>query len=100
LNLEENHTKFRTKLEYYQQIIKCWFDKKYVGEKGFQFGDLFSSGTSHTKIKENTQSFNNSGWVHFLSKKKIGLGKYRLHNLEWDTYLLPINGKILKHCIS
>jgi hypothetical protein len=40
LSLEEKHSKEKHKFETHQNTVKRWFDKKYVGEKDFQVGDL------------------------------------------------------------
>jgi hypothetical protein len=63
LNLEENHAKARTKFEDHQQTIKHWFDKKSVGEKDFEVGNLVLKWDKPHEDKGKIQSFNNCGWA-------------------------------------
>jgi hypothetical protein len=100
LNLEENHAKEKTKFEAHQQTIKCWFDKKSVGEKDFQVGDLVLKWDKPHEDKGKHSKFQQLWLGPFMIKEKIGQGTYHLQNIEGDIDLLPINGQILKHYIS
>jgi hypothetical protein len=100
LKLEEKHAKAKMKFEAHQETIKNWFDKKNVGEKYFQVGDLVLKWGKTHEDKGKHSKFQQLWLGPFIVNEKIGLGTYILQNLEGDVYLLPINGQILKHYIS
>jgi hypothetical protein len=100
LNLEEKRAKAKTKFEAHQQTIKCWFDKNSTGEKYFQVGDLVLKWDKPHEDKGKHSKFQQLWLGPFVIKENIGLGTYRLQNMEGDVDLLPVNGQILKHYIS
>jgi len=81
LNLEEKHDKAKNKFETHQQIVKCWFDKKYIGEKEFQVGDLFLKWENPHEDKEKHSKFQQLWLGPYIIKEKIGQGTYWLQNI-------------------
>jgi hypothetical protein len=94
LNLQENHGKAKHKFETHQQTIKHCFDKKSVGEKDFQVGDLVLKWDKPHEDKGKHSKFQQLWLGPFMIKEKTGQGTYRLQMLEGEADLLPVNGQI------
>jgi hypothetical protein len=78
LNLEENRAKEKNKFETHQQTIKHWFDKKYVGEKDFQVGDLVLKWDKPHEDKGKHSKFQQLWLGPYMIKEKIGQGTYQV----------------------
>ena len=81
LNLEEIHDKTKTKFEAHQEIVKRWFDKKYLGEKELQVGDLVLKWDKPHDDKGKHTKFQQLWLGPYLIKEKIGQGTFQLQNL-------------------
>jgi hypothetical protein len=100
LNLEEIRDKTKSKFESHQQTVKCWFDKKFAGEKEFQVGDLVLKWDKPHEDKGKHSKFQQLWLGPYLIKEKIGQGTFRLQNLQGEVDSLPVNDQVLKHYIS
>ena len=96
IKLEEDRAKDKTKFDAHQEIIKWWFDKKFAGEKDFQIGDFVLKWDKAHEDKGKHSKFQQMWLGPVMVKEKIGLGMYRLQNLEGHVDLLPVNGHVLK----
>jgi hypothetical protein len=97
--LRRKCAKAKGKFETHQQTIKCCFDKKYVGEKEFQVGDLVLKWDKPHENKGKHLKFQQLWLGPYVIKENIGEGTYRLQNLQGEVELHPVNGQILKHYI-
>jgi hypothetical protein len=82
LNLEENCAKEKHKFETHKQTIKHWFDKKSIGDKYFQVGDMILKWDKLHEDKGKNSKFQQLRLGPFMIKEKIGKGTYRLQTLE------------------
>jgi hypothetical protein len=71
-----------TSLKPINKTIKCWFDKKFVGEKYFQVGDLVLKWDKLHEDKGKHSKFQQLWLGPFMIKEKIGQGTYRLQILK------------------
>jgi hypothetical protein len=74
LNLEENCAKAKNKFETHQQIIKHWFDNKFVGQKESQVGDLVLKWDKPHEDKWKHSKFQQLWIGPYIIKEKIGEG--------------------------
>jgi hypothetical protein len=73
LSLEEIRAKSQSKFETHQHIEKHWFDKKYIGEKEFQVGDLVLKWDKPHEDKGKHSSSDKFGLVLTLSNKRLAM---------------------------
>jgi hypothetical protein len=99
LNLEEIHDKNKTKFEAHQQIVKCWFDRKFAGEKEFQIGYLVLKWDNPREDKGKHSKFQHFWLGPYLIKERIGLCTFLLQSLQGEIESLPVNDQVLKHYI-
>ena len=97
LKLEEERLKTWEKFAIHQSRIKWWFDKKSVGNKYFEVGDLVLKWDKAHKDKWKHSKFQALWTGPFQIKEKFGSHTYRLQTLEGRIEVLPVNGHDLKH---
>jgi hypothetical protein len=66
----------------HQQKVKIWIENKFAGEKDFQVGDLILEWDKPHKEKGNHTKFQHLCLSPYLVVKKLGLGMYRIQNLD------------------
>ena len=76
LNLEEIHDKTKSKFEAHQKTVKGWFDKKSIGEREFQFGELVLKWDKPHEDKGKHSKFKQLWLGPYLIKEKICQGTF------------------------
>ena len=95
LHLEEHHATQKN-FKKHQQIVKSWFDKRFVGKKDFEVGDLVLKWDKLNETKGEHSKFRKLWFGPFQIDQKLGPSTFKLNNLEGIIEPLPINGQVLK----
>ena len=97
LKLEEERQKTRENFTIHQSRIKRWFDRKSVGNKNFEVGDLVLKWDKAHEEKGKNSKFQALWTGPFQVKEKLGSHTFRLQTLEGRVEVLLVNGHDLKH---
>ena len=80
--------------------MKSWFDKKFVGKKDFNVGDLVLKWDKLNESKAKHSKFQNLWLGPFPIDQKLGPSTFKLRTLEGKIEPLYINGQVLKPFFS
>lgn len=87
-------------LKKHQQIFKSWFDKRFVGKKYFNVGDLVLKWDKLNKTKDKHSKFQKLWLRPFQIDQKLGPDTFKLRNLEGRIEPLLVNKQVLKAFFS
>ena len=100
LQLEEERHATQKHFKKHQQIVKSCFDKKFVGEKDFNIGDMVLKWDKMNETKGKHSKFQKLWLGPFQIDQKLGLITFKLRNLKERIESLAINGKVFKPFFS
>lgn len=100
LQLEEERQTTQNHFNKHQHIVKSGFDKKFVGEKDFNIGDLVLKWDKLNESKGKHSKFQRLLLGSFQIDQKLGLNTFKLRNLEGKLEPLPVNRQVLKSFFS
>lgn len=93
LNFEEEREKARKNFVVHQKVVMIQFDNKSIGSKDLKVGDLVLKWDKIHEGKGKHMKFQQLWLGPFLIVEKLGLGTYKLQNLEGEVDLLPSTTK-------
>ena len=97
LKLKDKRLKAKEIFSIHKNHIKHWFDKKSVGTKSYDVGDLILRWNEAHKEKGKHIKFQYLWIGPYTIKEKLGHNAFKLKPFDGRIDPLPVNGRDLKH---